>query len=76
MVNENMKILDELNDIIYKKLINKFTIPNIVSMGWIKKIGIFIMDYVEMYIGSNIITKMSSNYMDINGQLNYKNVEI
>lgn len=76
MVNENMKILDELNDIVYKKLINKFTISNIISMGWIKKIGIFLMDYVEMYIGSNIITKMSPTYIDIYGQLNYKNVEI
>jgi hypothetical protein len=45
-------------------------------MGWIKKIGIFIMDYVEMYIGSNIITNLSPNYIDIYGQLNYKNVEI
>lgn len=76
MINENMKILDELNVIIYKKLINKFTIPNIVSMGWIQKIGIFIMDYVEMYIGSNIVTKMSPNYIDIYGDLNYKNREI
>lgn len=76
MINENMKILDELNIIIYKKLLNKFTIPNIVSMGWIKKIGIFLMDYVEMYIGSNIITKLSPIYIDIYGQLNYKNVEI
>jgi hypothetical protein len=76
MIDENMKILDELNVAIYQKLIDKFSVTNLVSMGWINKIGIFIMDRVEMFIGSNLITKLSSNYIDIYGQLNYKNVNI
>ena len=76
MIEENMKILDELNNVIYEKLLNIFTIPSIISLGWIKKLAIFLIEQVEMYIGSNLITKMSSNYIDIYGQLNYKNVEI
>ena len=76
MISENMKILDELNDVIYAKLMDKFSLSSLVSMGWIKKIGIFIIENLEMMIGSNIITKMSSNYIDIYGQLNYKNREI
>lgn len=75
-ISANMKILDDLNNLIYEKLLNKMKINPIIKMGWIKKIGIFIMDYVEMYIGSNLITKLTSNYIDIFGQLNYKNREI
>jgi hypothetical protein len=76
MIKENMKILDELNIAIYQKLTEKFTVSNLISVGWINKIGIFIMENVEMFIGSNLITKLSSNYIDIYGQLNYKNVSI
>jgi hypothetical protein len=76
LINANMDILQELNTVLYNKLINVFTIPNIVTMGWTKKIGIFIMDNIEMFIGSNLVTSMSSNYVDVYGQLNYKNVEI
>ena len=76
MIEENMKILDELNNVIFEKLLKIFTIPSVISLGWIKKLAIFLIEQVEMYIGSNLITKMSSNYIDIYGQLNYKNVEI
>jgi hypothetical protein len=76
LINANMDILQELNDVLYNKLINVFTTENIVTMGWTKKIGIFIMDNIEMFIGSNSVTTMSSNYVDVYGQLNYKNREI
>ena len=76
LINTNMDILQELNNVLYNKLINIFSTKNIVTMGWTKKIGIFIMDNIEMFIGSNSITSMSSNYIDIYGQLNYKNREI
>jgi hypothetical protein len=76
LINSNMEILQELNKILYDKLINVFTVKNIVTMGWTKKIGIFIMENIELFIGSNIVTKFNSNYVDIYGQLNYKNVEI
>jgi hypothetical protein len=76
LINANMDILQELNNVLYNKLINIFSMENIVTMGWTKKIGIFIMDNIEMFIGSNIVTTMSSNYMDVYGQLNYKNREI
>lgn len=76
LINANMDILQELNNVIYNKLINVFSNENIVTMGWTKKIGIFIMDNIEMFIGSNSVTTMSSNYIDVYGQLNYKNREI
>lgn len=76
LINANMDILRELNNVIYNKLISVFSIRNIVTLGWTKKIGIFIMDNIEMFIGSNSITSMSSNYIDVYGQLNYKNTEI
>jgi hypothetical protein len=76
LINANMDILQELNNVLYNKLINIFSVENIVTMGWTKKIGIFIMDNIELFIGSNIVTSMSSNYMDVYGQVNYKNREI
>jgi hypothetical protein len=76
LINANMDILQDLNNVLYEKLINVFSVKNIVTMGWTKKIGIFIMENIEMFIGSNLVTNMSSNYVDIYGQLNYKNVEI
>jgi hypothetical protein len=76
MINSNMEILQKLNKLIYDKLINILTTKYQITMGWTKKIGIFIMDNVEMLIGSNIVTKMSSNYIDVYGQLNYKNTHI
>ena len=76
MINANMDILRNLNTVLYEKLVNVYSVKNIVTMGWTKKIGIFIMENIEMSIGSNVVTTMSSNYVDIYGQLNYKNVEI
>lgn len=76
MINANMEILRDLNKVLYKKLINVYSVQNIVTMGWTKKIGIFIMENIEMFIGSNLVTNMSSNYVDLYGQLNYKNEEI
>ena len=76
MINANMEILRDLNTVLYKKLINVYSVQNIVTMGWTKKIGIFIMENIEMFIGSNLVTNMSSNYVDVYGQLNYKNEEI
>ena len=69
-------LLDDLNIIVYEKLISLYTSPNIITMAWVKKIGVFLMEYVELYVGSNIINKMSSNFIDKYGQLNYKNAEI
>ena len=76
LINANMDILKNLNDVLYEKLINVFSVQNIITMGWTKKIGVFIMENIQMFIGSNIVTEMSSNYVDIYGQLNYKNREI
>lgn len=76
LINANMEILQKLNTVIYSKMINIFTKSNVVTLGWIEKIGIFIMENVDLFIGSNKIASMSSNYIDLYGQLNYKNVEI
>ena len=76
MIRANMDILTNLNDVLYEKLKKVYSKENIITMGWSKKIGIFIMENIELFIGSNLITRMSSNYLDTYGQLNYKNVEI
>lgn len=76
LILKNMEILDELNVVIYDKFTNIFKKNNTITMSWIKKIGIFIFDYVQLYMGSNLVSLASPNYMDIYGQLNYKNVEI
>jgi hypothetical protein len=73
---ENMKILDELNIIVYKKLLSNLNNTNSISIGWIKKVAIFLIENVEMFIGSNLITRMSPNFIDTFGQVNYKNVKI
>jgi len=75
-IKSNMDILDELNVLLYKKLRIIFTKSELVTIGWIDKIGIFIMDNIELSIGSNIITNFSSNYIDIDGQLTYKNIDL
>ena len=42
-------------------------------MGWIKKIGIYLFDTIEFYIGSVCINKLTSDYINIHGQLYYQN---
>lgn len=47
-----------------------------IKMGWIHKLGIFLFDSIEFYIGSNCINKLSSDYINIHSQLYYQNMPL
>jgi len=44
-----------------------------IYMNWINKIGIYLFDTIEFFIGSNSINKLSSDYINIHSQLYYQN---
>jgi hypothetical protein len=75
-INANMDILTGLNKVLYNILQDTFKNNNTIKMGWIDKLAINILDVVQLTIGSNIITTMGPNYIDINGSLNYKNKDL
>jgi hypothetical protein len=73
---ENMKILDELNDYVYKISINLINGTEYIKAGWIQKIAIYILKNIELKIGSNTINKFSNDYINNYGDLHYTNKEL
>ncbi len=76
LILENMKILTNLNKILYTKLRDYIFNTNLIKIGWINKIGIFLINSIDFYIGSNIITKLSDYYINNYGELWYKNPQV
>lgn len=76
LINKNMKILDDLNNILYKKIINTVNSQNPINFKWIDKIGINIVNNIELFIGSNQIVTMSDYYINNYYELNCTNKEI
>jgi hypothetical protein len=75
-VYQNLKILDNISDQIYSILINNLTTNNIIKGAWVEKLAIYLFDSIEIYIGSNLITKLTDNYINIYGELTYQNKDI
>jgi hypothetical protein len=75
-VYQNLKILDNISNQIYSILINNLTTNNIIKGAWIEKLAIYLFDSIEIYIGSNLITKLTDNYINIYGELTYQNKEV
>ena len=76
LINANVNILINLNIIMYDILLNSINKDNIVTLEWVDKIAIYLFEYLEIDIGSNQIVKLKPNYIDMYGQLTYKNNEI
>ncbi len=75
-VYENIKILDNISNQIYLLLINFTTNDYNIKGAWVDKLAIYLFDNIEIYIGSNLITKLSDNFINIHGELNYENKEV
>jgi hypothetical protein len=75
-IYKNMEILENLNLIIYQKLLNVLTIENKINVCWVNKIGLYLFNSIEFYIGSNKINTLSDIYMNNYGNLYYKNQDL
>ena len=75
-ISKNMDILNELNTILYNKLINNIYNQKSIKVSWINKIGIYLFNSIELYIGSNKICNISDYYINNYGDLFYKNPEV
>lgn len=72
----NMNILNDLNIVLFNILQRVYKNPSIIKMGWTDKLAINILDIVQLSIGSNCINTFSPNYIDLFGELNYKNKDL
>ena len=75
-VYENIKILDNISNQLYLLLVNFITTDYNIKGAWIDKLAIYLFDSIEIYIGSNLITKLSDNFINIYGELNYENKDV
>ena len=76
VIYENLKGIDEFNKIVYNNLIdkNKYDDIEIRKLGWINKIGIYLFNSIDLYIGSNPINQLTPDYINIFGELKYQNI--
>ncbi len=75
-IEKNMDILKNLNDIIYNQLQEITFKNNAVKFCWVNKIGNYIFNSIELYIGSNKIYSLSDTYINNYSELNYKNKDL
>lgn len=74
-IYKNMEILNDLLTLMYEKIkIQSF--KEKVVVNWIDKVGIYMFEYFEIFIGSNSISKISPTFVDLYGQTTYTNKEI
>lgn len=78
LINKNMEILDSLNVIMYNKMISVGTSAgkNTVQFAWVNKIGIWLFDSIDLYIGSNKIYSLSDTYVNNYSEIYYKNRDL
>jgi hypothetical protein len=72
LVNKNLEILDDLNGILFNKFLDKLKDTQITG-AWVNKIGIYILNSVEFYIGSIKIDELSADYINKYSNLYYEN---
>lgn len=76
LIYSNVNVLLELNVIMYDILLKSLNSNVDVTLEWVDKIAIYLFEFLEIDIGSNQIVKLKPNYIDIYGQITYKNNEI
>ncbi len=75
-IYKNLGILEELNVIMYD-IVKSLVVPeNLIKFAWVDKIGIYLFNSIEFFIGSNKITTMSDYYINNYGELYYQNPEV
>ena len=75
-INKNIEILDYLNNILYKKLLNIATPKQEIKFCWVNKIAQYLFNSIDFYIGSNKIYSLSDNYINNYADLYYKNKDL
>ena len=76
VIYENLKGIEEFNRIVYDSYINKNKNIEQKKLGWIDKIGIYLFNSIDLYIGSNPINQLTPDYINIFGELKYQNTEL
>lgn len=73
-IEKNIEILEQLNLNIYDKIKNNID-KNILNIKfcWVNKIGMYLFNYIDLYIGSNKIYSLSDTYINNYSELYYKN---
>jgi hypothetical protein len=73
-INKNLEILNELNKVLYEKLINNiFNTETNLKVCWVNKIAVYLFNSIDFYIGSNKIYSLSDTYINNYAELYYKN---
>jgi hypothetical protein len=76
LIYKNMNILNDLNNILYTKLQTIINPSNYLQISWINKIGIYLINSIEFFIGTNKISSMSDYYINNYGDITYKNKDL
>jgi hypothetical protein len=76
LIYKNMEILKNLNGIIYDKLQTIIFSDPKIKVCWVNKIGIYLFNSIDLYIGSNKIYSLSDTYINNYGEINYKNQKL
>lgn len=75
-IYKNLGILEDLNTVLYNQIKILITPDSLIKFAWIDKIGIYLFNSIEFYIGSNKINTMSDYYINNYGELFYQNPEV
>ncbi len=75
-IYKNMGILKDLNVVLYNKLKEIVKNDNKIKISWVDKIGIYLFNSIDFYIGSNKINSLSDIYINNYGNLFYQNPEV
>lgn len=73
-IKKNMEIINDLNSVIYNKLISNNDTN--IKFCWVNKISNYLFNSIEMYIGSNKIYSLSDTYINNYSELYYKNKKL
>lgn len=75
-VYDNLNTIEKVNIQVYDLIKNYVNINYSIKGAWVDKIAIYLFESIEIYIGSNLITRLSDNYNNIYGELAYQNKDI
>lgn len=76
-IYKNIEVLEQLNLNIYEKIKidTDYNLLNI-KFCWVNKIAIYLINSIDLYIGSNKIYSLSDTYINNYSELYYKNTEL
>jgi hypothetical protein len=76
-IQKNMEILESVNNDIYQRIISDSNAYNsYIKFCWVNKIGMYLFNSIDLYIGSNKIYSLSDTYINNYSELYYKNKKI